>query len=598
MHDHHIDVNKRKNSYFVQDEVLCYVVPSMTLSDDEIIDEKLVYSTLLKSGVLGKNDRTNKDGIKVSAIRFPKSENNIRFDLFTVGLNGFSVAESYKQFHNDYSDGLPILDQNQRTIGHIKDLAPNWFIGSAYHTGLGPHGPGGPPRPVKDKLLEGLRFRYDDPFDALNFPSQNEICDDVVVYILDTIPDPNRLETATKNWRTLGKYFQKILDKKAGVTTPNQYETERATYHYAADIKCDLSKAYSTEAETIAAELTYDPLHPDPYALGKNHYDSSDHGVFIAGIIHMIAPSVKIHVLQVIAKNGAGTFDSYALGYNKIVEIHKQYPAGTKALINCSFTLAIPIDGHDKDQMDRDRSPEANGQAQGQGQGRAGGQSTRLTAAQNLYDYANGHGGFRPQLDELMDAIASSIVQIGAKVFAASGNDSDRRNKGSMIARYPAHFGKVIGVGALKQDRSKVANYSNDPDQPECEGYMVFGGDYENDATKHGIGEYNDSGEGIIGIFTTNMPIPDTLDKTVFVDEPLPPDVPLPNLNGFAEWKGTSFATPVLVGTVAALCCTQHLSVDEALEAIRKDSEKDGQINKFEKVVQVHDSLADVNAAS
>lgn len=476
--------------------------------------------------------------------------------LFRVKSPALNVVEEYIRFQDDYHSkqrGLE-LRVSGGTQAVVRHILPNWFNGIATHVGIGPHGPGGPPRAVTSPArlnTTRLAFKNERPPNQSNQPGfstfiSDEVAnDDAVVYILDTIPARHRIQYALSYWSLL-KRFEKILAPFGddALSDPNIYRTEKATYIYAAAMGQDFSETYLPEDE-----------NEDFYAVGRHAYDSSDHGLFIAGIVHSLAPKAQIYVIQVINDNGVGTFMNFAAGFQKMAEIHHTHHQGCHAIVNCSFTLAIPIGDYDKSGLG------------------------------DLAAYEQNHPGFKEQVDSIFTAINTSRAT-GATIFAAAGNDSARTGgQPPMEARYPAQFSSVTGVGALKKNLTQAAHYSNAADKPELEGVYAFGGDYHDSAasvmTAQGVKEYQDAGDGIISIFTGNLNI-DVSES----EHPHPSPGVFNNPTGYAEWKGTSFATPVIVGTVARLCMARGLSPEAAFQKIDLYSNRSPGFRRFDKTFQ------------
>ncbi len=124
---------------------------------------------------------------------------------------------------------------------------------------------------------------------------------------------------------------------------------------------------------------------------------------------------------------------------------------------------------------------------------------------------------------KVIKAYADMLFSQGSLVVAAAGNEWNGIDQEKQPpARYPAAFPSVLGVGAL--DRSdQVADYSNQSDRPRGAGALALGGE---------AGEDN----GILGVYLGEFP-----------DGAVPSPHP-----GWAWWAGTSFATPVVSGLVAA----------------------------------------------
>jgi hypothetical protein len=464
---------------------------------------------------------------EIPGISFPGSLTRGRFTIFCVRSPVLNAIQEMMQFYE--------MDPRYQGIrfngGIIRWVLPNWFNGAAYHVGIGPHGPGGPPCPVEDvDIINRLAFTFtnrkpnNDP--GLRAPRASTP-GKVAVYILDTIPNKCRIKNALSTWPLLKKHYEKILAHQPGkaAANPHIYETEKATYHFAGGIGQDFSPTYFSVDH--------------PYAVGNHEYDSSDHGLFIAGIVHMIAPEAQIHVIEVMNEFGVGTFLNFANGFHKMLSIHKELnPKSEKklgsmchAIVNCSFTLSIPIDGHE------------------------------TSADKGLLECIKRHPNlFNQQLEGLSDALTDSLAT-GAIVVGAAGNDSTAQQPRKK-ARYPAKYKQVVGIGALKRD-GNPADYSNEDDDPDWDGVYTFGGNYARGAASKSSTEgkkCGDGEEGLISIFTGNLNIEIDGTPTAY-----PPEFFI-NPSGYAEWSGTSFATPVLAGTLAQVSSLRNKSPKKVYE--------------------------------
>lgn len=430
----------------------------------------------------------------------------------------------------------------------------NWYAGGATHTGLGTHGPGRPPRPViRRELLEQQSFIVEgDLGDALKTdPDCNCEAEGVNVYILDTIPQPGRMVNAWYLWGEYGIEAQTLQPFKSillpmSLQSPGIYTTEAATYIYANAMGQDFDHANTLEADgkghywhplvlrSGKRNHNHDGDHghsgtggADRHQTAYRPFDTSDHGLFIAGIIHRISPGTKLCVLEVLNQFGVGTFLNIAAGFQKVAELQDKSPR--KAVINCSFTLTLP-----RDEKHQGRKP-----------------TSEDFGLQGLSD---------DELDMLIEAASEMLervrlsVEEDALIIGAAGNDSDRQVELPKAARSLANKEYVVGVGALKKNSADPANYSNDADQPRRDGFMIFGGDYD-DTKPPQNDKYDDDGNGVIGIFTLEGNF-DINGKNV------------ENRYGYAEWAGTSFAAPMLTGIVAQLYCAMSCDTADRLSPL------------------------------
>src|SRR6185369_9503819 len=97
----------------------------------------------------------------------------------------------------------------------------------------------------------------------------------------------------------------------------------------------------------------------------------------------------------------------------------------------------------------------------------------------------------------------------GVRIIAAAGNDGQPPVSGSAqtpVARWPAAFSCVLGVGAMESN-GKRAWYSNQADKPSSDGMMVFGGKMNHWQNNKEIKNLSDDqGEGMLGIYLGDFP--------------------------------------------------------------------------------------------
>ncbi len=275
------------------------------------------------------------------------------------------------------------------------------------------------------------------------------------------------------------------------------------------------------------------PLHVHPashkdllevmdYSASGHRYRMVDHGLFVAGIIHTITRKATLHLYEVLNAYGIGSLATVAQGLLNVLDNPE---IGRPLIVNCSLVLGVSKDGQaDPDLPEQLRDPK-------------------------LLEH------MRISLEDIIKLLDEQKVI----VVAAAGNDaplkdaSDKPKKdasGNSIrpaARFPAAFPTVIGVGAAPKDfstallpsgRRKTASYSNLADDSPKVGYVTLGGE-------EGVGK------GVQGVYIHEFP------QTSQHSERDPKIVPeeieyKPNDSGWAWWSGTSFATPIVSGLLAA----------------------------------------------
>jgi hypothetical protein len=371
----------------------------------------------------------------------------------------------------------------------------------------------------------------------------------VDVYVLDTLPKfenielrHNRLEQDRGANNPLRRFFgtgklasiAKKLDGAAILSgaKPNEFKANNREFHYVASLpNCDMNSFSGVRL------LDTDYLMPD-------------HGLFIAGIISSIVdhpPSaslshvpVKYHLIEVLDNYGIGTISTMLAGLAKVQQL---LDAKNPSIINCSFTLSLPIDNHIDDELDA------------------------------LMTYLLDEIGFRQWLiDVISDLFASATIPANGEIVgpepdcvivAASGNDSnDPRPDGTLPAdrlkaRYPAAIDGVVGVGACDAS-GQLTDYTNYADIPNTIDLYAFGG---------AVGGAPD--RQIMGLFTSSpFPTPATGSGGAL-------GTAAANTTGLAYWTGTSFAAPIISGALALYCAYNRTSVQVALQAVRNSAGAD-----------------------
>ena len=573
--------------YYAPSEVLLYVEHSEPLQEG---DDSDFGSQLLKELFAAHPDLRKflepeyfqwADQVSMLTFTRPDDSNPYpHFTLFRQPTGNFGSAEFAIQFGEVVGHGLEYSIRDETVNIRFNKPAMNWYSGAATHTAIGTHGSGKHARPIlNEKRLEGLKFIFERQFEAdlIGYRALQE-AQGVDVFVLDTVPPPQRIQNAWATWgeKTL-RPFQRILERTNPDTNTKVYETAQATYIYAephdfdgtGEIETDslgrpclhyhVIRDWDEDGKQAAAEPELPCDDPDEIAEYLK-YDVSDHGLFVAGIIHDIAPEAKIYVIESMNQYGIGTLWNILAGFNYVTLHANHY---RRSIINCSLTLSFPTPDH-KGYMP---GPSDEGILELAGIATPRDSAALRTVLSRFVEGSSDLKALQDNLDQTVALVSSlfeevrKCVQEERPILSSSGNDSNRDRAKAKPARFLAETQEATGVGALKKDGLTPASYSNDADIPLNDGFLVFGGDYSEPARiayYDGIEDYLDSGQGIIGIYTAEKFYRPNSDEA-YLDE-------YANENGYAEWAGTSFATPVLAGTIAKVCLATGLAPKVALE--------------------------------
>jgi len=436
------------------------------------------------------------------------------------------LISSYKEYEEANKKSISIAKDMT-----LKSVSPNWIMSAAYH-GCATGGPGS--WPVQAHSPEGDDWKFYKTQDQNGLASDELLSVgtgvEVHVAILDTAPTQHALDTAFAEWRWSHPLIESMLKTKD-----------------------DPLRLYPATGPDLY--LTTD------FSLLGHRYWMRDHGLFVAGIIHSIAPKAKLHLYEVLNPYGAASIENIAQGLIKIMENEE---IKRPLFINCSFTFAIPVPGV----LDNDFPLEIRNQMRDQ-------------------------SGFIDYLIRTPRELFNWIVQQKDKdvhVIAAAGNDGGYNNlypgqRRRPSTRYPAAFKGVWGVGALPKQVSiqsskyLVATYSNlADDQLPPEGYVTLGGE-------PGIGQ------GVLGVYIGDFPVvkgqgclsalwrflglgtarlghlPKKIRKF------MPEDIEYKsNTTGWAWWAGTSFAAPIITGKLAAERSLRAATVVQILDTASQQS--------------------------
>ncbi len=392
---------------------------------------------------------------------------------------------------NALNRGLQTL--NQQGV-QVSAASPVWLLGG---TSPVPQGcPLTPPMPITDEEDSSCSYwHYRLPHLApKELRKMNG--EGVTVLILDTLPERKQIRHAVKKAGDDNLLLQDV--------------SESITYNYHF-----LSPGIEVEGS-------------DHIAVGKDVYGhhyvikDADHGLFIAGIVHDIAPKATIECIRVLDDYCVGDSNMFV---SALYAIEKRMLKGgdlyqKPVVINMSLVIPSKVE----------------------------------SAASGLVVDVS-------PTDDVLTQIRvplRSLVERGAIITASAGNDFDLRDNATgkrQPALYPAAFayapdsmGEIIPVGAVNK-HGKASSYSN---YPGPLGIATYGGEVpkveppQPDPHNPPVVKITDAVRGIYSSEAYPALVAPQPDYPV-------PTYPAPNDHAWAYWIGTSFATPVITGVVARI---------------------------------------------
>jgi subtilase family protein len=247
-------------------------------------------------------------------------------------------------------------------------------------------------------------------------------------------------------------------------------------------------------------------------------YHMPDHGLFIAGLIHAMAPQARLSYQPVLDDMGLGDLSLLLLGLQRVLADKAE---GEPQIINLSLGFLphparLPAAWYG---LPRPHDPLYV-------------YSSALSDPERDQRWVSAN---REHVDRTVDLLQVGLRELArylklnnCLVIAAAGNDSllpVESGHVRMQPRLPARFESVLGVAATTSRPTEAAAYSNLGDERELGDHVAtFGGS---------IPDAQHPDEGVIGIYAGEFP-----DRR-------------PNETGWAVWSGTSFAAAIVSGIAA-----------------------------------------------
>ena len=299
----------------------------------------------------------------------------------------------------------------------LRTLSPNLLAsGTPHQPGLG--GPGTWPEAAVKPSDNLAKFTLPGPLN-LNEYNLLSVGEKVEVAILDTAPSTTRYMD-----------YKNGIPGALGLPLPDINQWPDHTL---------LQQLLGPSGILVDHIVGYQPTWEDfCFSLRGHEYLMPDHGLFIAGIIHTIAPGARLKLYEVLNPYGAGSYYSIYTGLERALADFngRDRRLVDKFIVNMSLVLNLPVVLN----------------------------LPQLPDKENIYVYMNYDLGItdkyvEQEQIECFDKMSFSIREIlrqivGLKnvlVVAAAGNDA--KDGSRPWARYPAACQGVIGVGALPKDR-------------------------------------------------------------------------------------------------------------------------------------------------
>jgi hypothetical protein len=263
------------------------------------------------------------------------------------------------------------------------------------------------------------------------------------------------------------------------------------------------------DVEPLALKVSYPEVESTITITGPNmHDDVRDHGMFVAGLVHAVAPASEIHLIRVLNEHGCGDLFTLNEALERFTdEVRDESKEEGRTLENVVINLSLGVHDPEEGVILDECNPE---------------------------DPEN-------DIESLCTALSAAHSE-GAVIVAAAGNrpyseaeagtQPDNRDE-SRQAQIPAAYEFVIGVKASNADGiSACFSYDGDVFAPGGEG------DGDRDCAPNVQGCSDDCPSAVIGPVLS------------------PPENGAYWPTHYAYWSGTSFSTPLVSGLAAVVLQT------------------------------------------
>jgi hypothetical protein len=426
----------------------------------------------------------------------PGEANSLVFSFHKLaeGLSLRAVKDAVDALHQQ-------LGSTRGNDIEIISAMPHWHMRA--HEAFGGGSPGSTQRPVyPDQVPNGWTQRFYQPINTRLDQAQASLeAKPVPVAVLDTRPD---LTLARKRAQALKN--EQLLDTIDWLQKPRRAE-----------------RLYRQEFKEVERHHTaVSGMVGQPAA---KEYPIPDHGLFVAGLIHGLAPRAPISLDPALDEMGRGDLSLLLLGLQRVLASKK--PEDPQ-IINLSLGFRphparLPAAWYGL-RRPHDRSYQPH---------------LELSEPQRDGRWVAANRG---QIGRTVDLLEVGMRELGAYlslnnclIIAAAGNDSLAQveaRQARMEPRLPARLDTVLGVAATTTNPRQASRYSNVGDERELGDHVAtFGGNASDGLEPE---------DGVMGVYSGEFP-----DNQ-------------PNETGWAFWSGTSFATGIMSGIAANFWATRR----------------------------------------